>query len=267
MNSGAQMNRFSFPRMAFVALCVLVLLYLILPILIIVPMSFSSSRFLAFPPPSWSLRWYRDYLDNAAWMQATRVTLTIALSTVAIATPLGVAAAYAISQSKWRIMRAIHMTLLLPLVVPIIITAVGIFFVYAKIGLVATMSGLVLANVMLGLPYVVISVVAGLQSFDATQEMVARSLGMNRLRSFFAVTLPQIKASVIAGGIFAFISAIDETVIALFISGGQYQPLTKRMFTALRDEIDPTIAAISTLMTAVSFMLVLVASARRKKGA
>ena len=134
-------------------------------------------------------------------MQATRVTLTVALLTVAIATPLGVAAAYAISQSKLKIMRAIHITLLLPLVVPIIITAVGIFFVYAKIGLVATMTGLVLANVMLGLPYVVISVVAGLQSFDATQEMVARSLGMNRLRSFFAVTLPQIKTSVIAGGI------------------------------------------------------------------
>jgi putative spermidine/putrescine transport system permease protein len=129
------------------------------------------------------------------------------------------------------------------------------------------MTGLVLANVMLGLPYVVISVVAGLQSFDATQEMVARSLGMNRLRSFFAVTLPQIKTSVIAGGVFAFISAIDETIVALFISGGQYQPLTKRMFTALRDEIDPTIAAISTLMTAVSFMLVLVVSSRHKKDA
>ena len=164
-------------------------------------------------------------------------------------------------------MRIIHMALLLPLVVPIIITAVGILFVYAKVGLVATLSGLVFANVMLALPYVVISVVAGLQSFDATQEMVARSLGMNRLRSFFVVTLPQIKASVIAGGIFAFISAMDETIVALFISGGQYQPLTKRMFTALRDEIDPTIAAISTLMTAVSFMLVLLASTRQRKGA
>jgi putative spermidine/putrescine transport system permease protein len=98
-------------------------------------------------------------------------------------------------------------------------------------------------------------VLAGLQSFDPAQEMVARSLGMNRLRSFFAVTLPQIKSSVVAGGIFAFISAMDETIVALFISGGQYQPLTKRMFTALRDEIDPTIAAISTLMTAASFML------------
>ncbi len=260
------MSMSSAGRIAFIVFCALVLLYLILPILIIVPMSFSSTRFLTFPPPSLSLRWYQDYVSSSAWMQATRVTLIVALSTVAIATPLGVAAAYAISQSRPRIMRAIHMTLLLPLVVPIIITAVGIFFIYARIGLIATLSGLVLANVMLALPYVIISVVAGLQSFDATQEMVARSLGMNRLRSFFAVTLPQIKSSVVAGAIFAFISAVDETIVALFISGGQYQPLTKRMFTALRDEIDPTIAAISTLMTAVSFMLVLIAS-RRRKGA
>jgi putative spermidine/putrescine transport system permease protein len=261
------MKRFSPRRIIFVLFCAAVLLYLVLPILIVVPMSFSSARFLTFPPPSLSLRWYREYIGNPAWMQATLVTLTVAACTVAIATPLGVSAAYAISQSKLRIMRIIHAALLLPLMVPIIITAVGIFFVYAKVGLIATMSGLVLANVMLALPYVIISVVAGLQSFDMTQEMVARSLGMNRLRSFFAVTLPQIKASVIAGGIFAFISAMDETIVAIFISGGQYQPLTKRMFTALRDEIDPTIAAISTLMTATSFMLVLIASTRKRTSA
>jgi putative spermidine/putrescine transport system permease protein len=261
------MKRFSPRRIIFVLFCAAVLLYLVLPILIVVPMSFSSARFLTFPPPSLSLRWYREYIGNPAWMQATLVTLTVAVCTVLIATPLGVSAAYAISQSKLRIMRIIHAALLLPLMVPIIITAVGIFFVYAKVGLIATMSGLVLANVMLALPYVIISVVAGLQSFDMTQEMVARSLGMNRLRSFFAVTLPQIKASVIAGGIFAFISAMDETIVAIFISGGQYQPLTKRMFTALRDEIDPTIAAISTLMTATSFMLVLIASTRKRANA
>jgi putative spermidine/putrescine transport system permease protein len=262
---GARVKRLALGRIALLLFCALVLLYLILPVLIIVPMSFSSTRFLTFPPPSLSLRWYQEYIGNAACMQATRVTSVVAVLTVLIATPLGVAAAYAISNSKLRVMRIIHMILMLPLVVPIIITAVGIFFVYARIGLVATMSGLVLANVMLGLPYVVTSVVAGLQSFDAAQEMVARSLGMNRLRSFFIVTLPQIKASVLTGAIFAFISAMDETVVALFISGGQYQPLTKRMFTALRDEIDPTIAAISTLMTAASFMLVLIANTRQKK--
>jgi putative spermidine/putrescine transport system permease protein len=261
------MKALSFGRIVFAVFCTLVLLYLILPVLIIAPMSFSSARFLTFPPPSLSLRWYQEYVGNPAWMQATRVTLTVAGFTVLIATPLGVAAAYAISNSSLRIMRLVHLTLMLPLVVPIIIIAVGIFFVYARVGLIATMPGLVLANVMLGLPYVITSVVAGLRSFDATQEMVARSLGMNRFRSFLVVTLPQIKASVLTGAIFAFISALDETVVALFVSGGQYQPLTKRMFTSLRDEIDPTIAAISTLMTAVSFILVVLASTRQKKSA
>jgi putative spermidine/putrescine transport system permease protein len=223
------------PRIAFIVFVGLVLAYLILPLLIIVPMSFSGTRFLTFPPPSFSLRWYQEYFGNPAWMQATRVSLTIAALTVVVATPLGVAAAYAISNGKGRVMRSLHMVLMLPLIVPIIIIAIGIFFVYAKLGLIATLPGLVLANVMLGLPYVITSVVAGLQSFDPTQEMVARSLGMNRFRAFLSVTLPQIKASVFAGGIFAFISAIDETIIALFVSGGQYQTLTRRMFTALRD--------------------------------
>jgi putative spermidine/putrescine transport system permease protein len=255
------------PRLAFGLFVGLVLIYLILPLLIIVPMSFSGTRFLTFPPPSLSLRWYQEYFGNPNWMQATQMSLMIGALTVLIATPLGTAAAYAISNSQSRLMRSLHMVLMLPLIVPIIIIAIGVFFIYAKLGLIQTLTGLVLANVMLGLPYVITSVIAGLQSFDPTQEMVARSLGMNRFRAFLAVTLPQIKASVFAGGIFAFISAIDETIIALFVSGGQYQPLTKRMFTALRDEIDPTIASISTLLTAASFILVLLAMSGQKKAA
>jgi putative spermidine/putrescine transport system permease protein len=253
------------PRLAFGLFVGLVLIYLILPLLIIVPMSFSGTRFLTFPPPSFSLRWYQEYFGNPNWMQATRMSLTIGVLTVLVATPLGTAAAYAISNAQSRLMRAAHMVLLLPLIVPIIIIAIGVFFIYARLGLIQTLTGLVLANVMLGLPYVITSVIAGLQSFDKTQEMVARSLGMNRFRAFLSVTLPQIKASVFAGGIFAFISAIDETIIALFVSGGQYQTLTKRMFTALRDEIDPTIASISTLLTAASFILVLLAMSGQKK--
>lgn len=235
----------------------LVLLWLMIPIVIIVPMSFSGARFLAFPPPSWSLRWYEAYLASAAWMQATRVSLTVAASSAVIATVLGTAAAYALNLSGSRLIRSLQVVLMLPLVVPIVITAVGVFLVYANIGLLATMAGLILANVMLGLPYVITSVLVGLRKFDPAQEMVSRSLGMNRLRTFFIVTLPQIRPSVITGLLFAFISALDETVVALFISGGQYQTLTKRMFTALRDEIDPTIAAISTLLTALSFLVVM----------
>ncbi|MEF3135543.1 MULTISPECIES: ABC transporter permease [Rhizobium] len=249
----------------------LVLAWLIIPIIIIVPMSFSSARFLTFPPPSWSLRWYEAYLGNAAWMQATRVSLIVSVSSAILATVLGTAAAYALNMTSSQLVRSLQMLLLLPLVVPIVITAVGVFLVYAQVGLLASMTGLILANMMLGLPYVVISVLVGLRKFDATQEMVSRSLGMNRLRTFFVVTLPQIRPSVISGMLFAFISAIDETVVSLFISGGEYQTLTKRMFTALRDEIDPTIAAISSLLTAISFILVMLValnarSADRKQG-
>jgi putative spermidine/putrescine transport system permease protein len=248
------------------AIVVLVLLFLALPIFIIVPMSFSEARFLSFPPPGYSLRWYTAFFNNPAWLDAAKTSLTVAVLATLIATPVGIAAAYAISNSSLRMVRWIRAMLLLPLMIPVIIVAIGVFFVYAQTGLIATMTGLVLANVMLGLPYMVISVTAGLASFDINQEMAARSLGMNRFRSVMAVTLPQIKPSIVSGAVFVFISALDETIVSLFISGGQNQTLTKRMFTSLRDEIDPTIAAISTLLTAASFVLVMVvAFSRRKK--
>ena len=176
---------------------VLILAWLMIPVVIIVPMSFSGARFLAFPPPSWSTRWYEAYLANPGWMQATRVSLTLAVSSAAIATVMGTAAAYALNMSTSKRVRNLQVILMLPLVVPIVITAVGVFLVYANVGLIATMTGLILANVMLGLPYVVTSVLVGLRKFDPVQEMVSRSLGMNRLRTFFVVVLPQIRASVI----------------------------------------------------------------------
>jgi putative spermidine/putrescine transport system permease protein len=248
------------------AVVALILAWLVIPIVIILPMSFSSARFLTFPPPSWSLRWYEAYLGSAAWMQATRVSLIVAVCSAILATIFGTAAAYALNMTSSKLVRSLQLVLLLPLVVPIVITAVGVFLVYAQAGLLASMTGLILANTMLGLPYVITSVLVGLRKFDHTQEMVSRSLGMNRLRTFFVVTLPQIRPSVISGLLFAFISAMDETVVSLFISGGEYQTLTKRMFTALRDEIDPTIAAISSLLTAVSFIMLMLVAINARGG-
>jgi putative spermidine/putrescine transport system permease protein len=262
------MRRPNFLLYGFVAI---VLAWLIIPIIIIIPMSFSGARFLSFPPPSWSLRWYEAFLGSAQWMQATRVSLIVSASSAILATVLGTAAAYALNMTSSKLVRSLQMVLLLPLIVPIVITAVGVFLVYAQVGLLATITGLILANVMLGLPYVITSVLVGLRKFDHTQEMVSRSLGMNRLRTFFIVTLPQIRPSVISGLLFAFISAMDETVVSLFISGGENQTLTKRMFTALRDEIDPTIAAISSLLTTISIILVIMVAisarnAERRRG-
>ncbi|GBQ33382.1 ABC transporter permease [Gluconacetobacter azotocaptans] len=233
----------------------LVLLWLILPVLIVIPMSFSDSRFLTFPPKALSLRWYHAYLGSSLWLRATRVSLGVAAASAVLATAIGTAAAYALNLSNGRAMKLVKLVLLLPLMVPIVITGVGIFLVYARVGLLATLTGLVLANTMLGVPYALTSVLGALAQFDPAQEMVARSLGMNRPRAFFAVTLPQIAPGVLSGALFAFVAGLDETVVALFISGGRYQPLTKRMFTALRDEIDPTIAAISTMLTLVSCLV------------
>jgi putative spermidine/putrescine transport system permease protein len=238
----------------------LALLFLVMPVLIIIPMSFSDSRFLDFPPRGWSLRWYRVYLTTPEWRDATWTSLRLAFTTCIVATPLGVAAAYAINASAWRPLQRIRTILFLPLMVPNVIIAIGLFFVLAKLNLVTTMSGLVAANVVLAIPLVLVATLSGLRHFDMNQELVARSLGYSPFWAFVYVTLPQIRGSVIAGALFAFVSALDEVIVALFISGGDNTTLTKIMFTALRDEIDPTIAAISTILIVVSLAIGVIAA-------
>jgi putative spermidine/putrescine transport system permease protein len=264
---GAHRPRVTPARIALGVLVVLILVFLMLPIVIVVPLSFSDTRFMTFPPPGYSLRWYYAFFGDSGWIEAAKTTLTVSLSAALLATPLGVAAAYALQHGAHRSMRYLRTLLMLPLMVPIIIVAVGVFFVFTRLGYVNTLSGLIVADTMLGLPYVLITVGADLRTFDTTQEMVARSLGMNRLRAFLAVTLPQIRASVVSGAVFVFIQALDETVVALFISGGANQTLTRRMFVTLRDEIDPTIAAISTMLTALTLCLVLIVALSRRRAA
>jgi putative spermidine/putrescine transport system permease protein len=261
------MKQLSFGRIVLWAGVVLILVFLLVPVLIVVPLSFSGTRFMTFPPPEYSLRWYHAFFGNPEWIAAARTTLIASASAAIIATPIGVAAAYGIQNGTHWAIRYLRTILMLPLMVPIIIVAVGVFFVYSQAGYVNTLGGLIVADTMLGLPYVLISVGASLRTFDASQEMVARSLGMNRFRSFMAVTLPQIRASVISGAVFVFIQALDETVVALFISGGDNQTLTRRMFVTLRDEIDPTIAAISTMLTALTLCLVMIVVVSRRSAA
>ncbi|CAG9230313.1 ABC transporter permease [Burkholderia vietnamiensis] len=255
-----------FARGLLITLVVLIFAFLMIPVVIVVPLSFSDTRFMTFPPPALSLRWYEAFFGNPDWLEATRTTFAASFLATAIATPVGIAAAYGIEHGTHVWIRRLRTVLMLPLMVPIIIVAIGVFFVYSQLDYVNTLGGLILADTMLGLPYVVIAVGADLRSFDHAQEMAARSLGMNRLRSFLTVTLPQIRSSVISGAVFVFIQALDETVVALFVSGGPNQTLTRRMFVTLRDEIDPTIAAISTMLTALTLMLVLIVVVSRRGG-
>ena len=237
----------------------LVLAFLFLPSLIVIPMSFSNSRFLGFPPEEWSFRWYRYYLQSPEWLAATAISLKAAIITSVLATPMGTAAAYGLRTSKARIVSMLQAFLMLPLMVPIILIAIGLYYVYARFGLNNTLTGLALAHTLLSMPFVVVTVGAGLRNFDLTQEMVARSLGASPWKAFFTVTLPQIKLAVVSGALFAFITSLDEVVVALFISGGPNATIQRRMFNALRDEIDPTIAVISTCLIVLSAVIVFTA--------
>ena len=186
------------------------------------------------------------------------VSFLAAFLTMIIATLLGTLAAYSLHTMTGPLMQAAYVLFMLPLIIPAILIAIGTFLLYAHLGLNNTLTGIVLAHSVMAIPLVVITVASGLKSFDMSQELVARSLGASRPWAFLTVTLPQIRVSVITAALLAFITSLDEVVISLFVAGGDYTTLTKRMFNALRDEIDPTIASISTLLIALSIALLLI---------
>lgn len=237
----------------------LVMIFLVAPTLIVIPMSFSESQYLEFPPRVWSTRWYDHYFQSEEWMSATWTSLKVALLTMLLATPLGVMASYGLFVSNFRYAQLLFILLITPMMVPIVLIGIGVFYVYVKLSLVNTIPGIVMAHTILAIPLVLIVVSAGLKSYDMNQERVARSLGATRFYAFMAITLPQIRFSVISGALLAFITSFDEVIVAMFVSGGDNSTLTRSMFNALRDQIDPTIASISTIMVLISSSL-LVAS-------
>lgn len=242
-------------RLWLYVICVLVILFLVAPTLLVIPMSFSGTSYLKFPPESWSLRWYEAYLGSDDWMKATSVSLRVAIFTTAVATVTGSLAAYGAHTSNFPFVKRVGALFALPMIIPVVLLAVGIFILFSYLGLNNSILGLVIADSVLAIPVVFITVNAGLADFDLNQELVARSLGASRPRAFLTVTLPQIRNSVLSAALLAFICSLDEVVIALLIAGGEHATLPVRMFQALRDEIDPTIAAISTLLLILSLVL------------
>lgn len=233
-------------------LSVVIMILLVTPTLIVIPMSFSDSQYLEFPPESWSTRWYRHYFGSPEWVQATVTSFKAAVLTMLVATPVGVMAAYGLHTSGVRYVRAAFVLMITPMMVPVVLVAIGAFYAYVQAKLLYTITGLVLAHTVLALPLVVIVTGSALKGYDMSQEQAARSLGAPRWKAFLTVTLPQIRFAVVTSALLSFLTSFDEVVVAMFISGGDNPTLTRNMFNALRDQIDPTIASISTLMILVT---------------
>jgi putative spermidine/putrescine transport system permease protein len=245
--------------------CVLVLAFLVLPILVIVPLSFSAGTFLTFPLPGLSLRWYQELFTSGPWQLALRNSLIVAGATTVLATALGTLAALGLTRADFPGKTALMGVIISPMVVPLVIIAVGVYFFYAPLGLTGSLVGLTLAHTALAVPFVVITVAATLYGFDRNQVRAAASLGASPAVVFLRVTLPLILPGVISGALFAFVTSFDEVVVALFLTGPGERTLPRQMFNGIRENISPVIAAAATLLIALSVLLMLTVEALRRR--
>jgi putative spermidine/putrescine transport system permease protein len=252
-------------RVVLWAIAGLVFLFLMSPTLIVVPMSFSASDLLEFPPRDWSLRWYGAFFGSSTWMAALRVSLLLGVLTALIAVPAALCACIAINRLGGRRASAIYGTLLVPSVTPGILLAIGLFFVLAKLGLIGTLPGVLAGHSMLAIPVVMLVLYPAVSQFDWAQVQAARSLGAGWTRALTGILLPQLRFSLLTAALMAFLTSLDEAVISIFIASGGMSTLPKLMFLSLRDQIDPTIAAISTLWTVMVAVIVALQTLRQQR--
>ena len=228
--------------------CVLVLLFLLLPILVIIPLSFSDSSFLVYPIPGWSLKWYRNLFESADWTRAARNSFIIAPLATVIATTLGTMAAVGLARTNFAFKGVLMSLLIAPMVVPIVVVGVSTYLFFANLGLSDSYVALILVHAALGAPFVLTTVLATLQGFNHNLVSASLGLGATPLGTFFRVTLPVIAPGVISGALFAFATSFDEVVVVLFLGGPNQVTLPRQMFTGIRENITPTIAAVATLL-------------------
>jgi len=267
----------------YLAFCALVLFFLVAPLIAVIPLSFTSSAFLsftpemlAFDPEAFSLRWYRLMIGDCSdktittvcsdkWVKGAINSLFIAVCATLLATTLGTLASLALSRPHMPYRKAIMAIMISPLIVPLIITASGMFLFFAKFQLVATFTGLIIAHTVLGIPFVVITVTATLVGFDTNLTRAAEGLGGSQLRNFFKIQLPIIAPGVISGGLFAFITSFDEVVVVLFIGSSNQMTLPRQMWAGIRQEISPTILSVATVLVVFSILLLTTVELLRRR--
>ncbi|MFS2033055.1 ABC transporter permease [Polaromonas sp. CT11-55] len=239
------------------AACVAILIFLLTPILVVVPLSFSDSSFLAYPIPGWSLKWYRNLMDSPEWARAAKNSFIVAPAATLIATTLGTMAAVGLSRTHFRFKSLLMGILIAPMVVPIVVVGVATYLYFAPLGLADSYLGLIAVHAALGTPFVLTTVLATLAGFNRNLVRASLSLGETPLRTFFRITLPVIAPGVISGALFAFATSFDEVVVTLFLAGTDQATLPRQMFNGIRENISPTIAAVATLLIIFTTTLLL----------
>jgi putative spermidine/putrescine transport system permease protein len=243
-----------------------------MPILVIIPLSFNVEPFFSFTegmltlqPEAYSLRWYREIFNDSKWILAIQNSFLIGIFATLLATVLGTCAAVGLARDDMPYRRFITALLLSPMIVPLIITAAGMFFFYSNLGLAGSYLGVILAHAALGTPFVIITVTATLTGFDYSLARAAINLGATPLRVFFDIIMPLIRPGVISGALFAFITSFDEVVVILFMAGPQQRTIPRQMFSGLREQINPSILAIATLLILVSIALLVTLELLRRR--
>jgi putative spermidine/putrescine transport system permease protein len=273
-------------------ICGLIFLFLILPILIVLPLSFNVEPYfsftpgmLTFDPEAFSLRWYKDIFrngmqapdapldwawlsdtwNNGQWMRAIRNSFFIGICATLLSTALGTVAAIGLSRSEMPHRRLIMSILISPMIVPLVITAAGMFFFYSKVHLSQTYLGVIMAHAVLGTPFVIITVTATLVGFDKSLVRASNSLGAGPIETFFKIQMPLIIPGVISGGLFAFITSFDEVVAVLFLASPEQRTIPRQMWSGIREQISPTILAVATLLVLLSIILLTVIELLRRR--
>ena len=256
----------------FRVICGAIFVFLITPILVVMPLSFNAENFftftpemLRFDPEGYSLKHYRDFFTSSDWQQALRNSVTIAPVATLLSVSFGTLAAIGLSSEHVPFRRAIMAILISPMIVPLIISAAGMYFFYSRLGLQGTYIGVVLAHAALGIPFVIITVTATLVGFDRSLTRAAANMGADPVTTFFRVQMPLILPGVISGGLFAFITSFDEVVVVLFVGSAQQKTLPWQMFIGLREQISPTILAVATMLVAISIALLATVELLRRR--
>jgi len=250
--------------LVFYLFCSFVFIFLIMPNFIVVPISFSGARFLQFPPKSFSWQWYLNYFNQGEWVRATIVSFEVAILVTFCATLLGSLAAYGLVRGRFGGKAVINSFIISPMVTPILVTAVAIYKIFSDLRLTGTIAGFVLAHTIMALPYVVIVMTANLRGIDIEMEQSARNLGASRLTMLRRILFPLALPGMISSALFAFLISFDELLIAMFISSPTVSTLPKKLWDGIRTEINPTIAAVSTLLILISVVVLVAAGLVRR---